>query len=558
MSRQKLGEMLLAAGSVTEQQLRDALQQQRAKRMKIGEMLIAMGATDEVTVARALARQAGLPFVDLDNQKFDKGRITPALLAKVPKETAARLRLVPLMEKDGKLVVAVDDPATALQLDDLSFVLNAEVTAALATATAVAKKIKEHYGVAVAAGAAPPQAAVALTSGDNDDDAPIIRLVQQMIEGAHKARASDIHVEPQNERLRVRYRIDGLLREVASHPHHLHAPLLSRLKIMAGMDIAERRKPQDGRILSKIEGRDLDLRVSVLPSSHGESMVMRLLDKERGLVSLTELGFGDKDFDRFKRIIARPNGIVLVTGPTGSGKTTTLYAALKDLNRADRKLITAEDPVEYQMPGINQCQVHSRIGLTFARILRAMLRQAPNVILVGEIRDKETAEVAIQASLTGHLVFSTLHTNDAPSALTRLVEMGVPPFLVSASVTAVMAQRLVRTLCKECRQPAPIDEVELAALQIKPEQAQGASLSRERGCDLCERTGFKGRKGIYELLEMDTRLREMTFRGEPHMKIREEAIAAGRMSTLLEDGQRKVLSGITSVREVLRVIAGNE
>ncbi|MBM4013889.1 MAG: type II/IV secretion system protein [Planctomycetes bacterium] len=554
MSRPKLGELLLASGAIDEAQLRDALQQQRAKRLRIGEMLVAMGATDEVAVARALAKQAGLPFVDLD-----KGRLPPNLLARVPKEKAAALRLVPLMEKDGKLVVAVDDPATALQLDDLSFVLNAELAAALATPSAVARKIKEHYGVAVAAGAAPPAAApVALAADASDDDAPIIRLVQQMIEAAHKARASDIHVEPQTERLRIRFRIDGLLREVASHPHHLHAPLLSRLKIMAGMDIAERRKPQDGRILSQVEGRDLDLRVSVLPSSHGEAMVMRLLDKERGLVSLTELGFAEKDYERFKRIIARPNGIVLVTGPTGSGKTTTLYAALKELNRADRKLITAEDPVEYQLPGINQCQVHARIGLTFARILRAMLRQAPNVILVGEIRDKETAEVAIQASLTGHLVFSTLHTNDAPSALTRLVEMGVPPFLVSASVTAVMAQRLVRTLCRECRQPAVAEPVELAALQIRPEQAQGADLRREKGCDACERSGFKGRKGIYELLEMDARLRDLVFRGEPHLKIREEALLSGRMSTLLQDGQRKVLSGITSVREVLRVIAGNE
>jgi type IV pilus assembly protein PilB len=285
---------------------------------------------------------------------------------------------------------------------------------------------------------------------------------------------------------------------------------------------------------------------------------MRLLDKEKGLVSLTDLGFFEKDHERFKRIIARPNGIVLVTGPTGSGKTTTLYAALKDLNRPDRKLITAEDPVEYQLTGINQCQVHSRIGLTFARILRAMLRQAPNVILVGEIRDKETAEVAIQASLTGHLVFSTLHTNDAPSALTRLVEMGVAPFLVSASVTAVMAQRLVRTLCKECRTPTEVDEVELSALGIKPEQAQGATLFRERGCGNCENSGFRGRKGLFELLEMDSRLREMTFRGEPNLKIREEAVLSGRMSTLLEDGRRKVLTGMTSVREVLRVIAGND
>jgi type IV pilus assembly protein PilB len=554
VSRQKIGEILVAQGAITDAQLRDALAWQRGRRAKLGEAVVQLGFTDEATVARALAKQSGIPFVDLD-----KGKIAPAVVARVPKESAARMRLVPLMEKDGRFVVAVDDPATALQLDDLSFVLNQPVQAALATGSAVARKIKELYGVDVAAPAqAAPQAGTVLSSGATDDDAPIIRLVQQMIDAALKARASDIHVEPQTERLRVRYRIDGLLREVATHPKHLHPPLLSRLKIMAGLDIAERRKPQDGRILTKVDGRPLDLRVSVLPSSHGETMVMRLLDKEKGLVSLTDLGFEEKDHERFRKIIARPNGIVLVTGPTGSGKTTTLYAALKDLNRPDRKLITAEDPVEYQLPGINQCQVHARIGLTFARILRAMLRQAPNVILVGEIRDKETAEVAIQASLTGHLVFSTLHTNDAPSALTRLVEMGVAPFLVSASVTAVMAQRLVRTLCKECRTPTEADEVELASLGIKPEQAKNATLYRERGCPTCESSGFRGRKGIFELLEMDSRLRELTFRGEPHMKIREEAILSGRMTTLLEDGRRKVLSGMTTVREVIRVIAGND
>jgi type IV pilus assembly protein PilB len=554
VSRPKIGELLVSAGAITDAQLKDALLAQRGKRVKLGELLVQSGFTDEVTVARALAKQAGLPFVDLD-----KGKVAPALAGKVPKETAARLRVVPIQMKDGKLVVAVDDPATALQLDDLSFVIDAPIVAALATASAVARKLKEIHGIEVGqtvAAVAPANAGVPI--GTADDDAPLIRLVQQMIEQALKARASDIHVEPQNERLRVRYRIDGLLREVATHPKHLHPPLLSRLKIMAGLDIAERRKPQDGRIITKVDGRELDLRVSILPSSHGETMVMRLLDREKGLVSLEELGFDEKDHERFRRIIARPNGIVLVTGPTGSGKTTTLYAALKDLNRPDRKLITAEDPVEYQLPGVNQCQVHSRIGLTFARILRAMLRQAPNVILVGEIRDKETAEVAIQASLTGHLVFSTLHTNDAPSALTRLVEMGVAPFLVSASVTAVMAQRLVRTLCKECRTPAAAEEVELAALGIQPDQTRGATFFRERGCGACESSGFRGRKGIFELLEMDGRLREMTFRGESNMKIREEAILSGRMSTLLQDGRRKVLNGTTSTREVLRVIAGNE
>jgi type IV pilus assembly protein PilB len=549
----KIGEILVAQGAITEAQLNQALQHQRGKRIRVGEALVQLGFTDEAALFRGLARQAGLPFVDLD-----KGKVAPALIQRIPKDTAVRLRIVPLMEKEGKFVVAVDDPTTALSLDDLSFVLNAPVQAALATASAVARKLKEQYGADVAAPAAAsaPHGAPGAGGAATDEDAPIIRLVQQMIETALKSRASDIHVEPQGERLRVRYRIDGLLREVASHPKHLHAPLVSRLKIMAGLDIAERRKPQDGRILTRVDGRDLDLRVSVLPSSHGESMVMRLLDKEKGLVSLSELGFAEEDQQRFQRIIARPNGIVLVTGPTGSGKTTTLYAALKELNRPDRKLITAEDPVEYQIPGINQAQVHVKIGLTFARILRAMLRQAPNVILVGEIRDKETAEVAIQASLTGHLVFSTLHTNDAPSALTRLVEMGVAPFLVSASVTAVVAQRLARQLCPECRMKYEPDEVELASLGLKRELLAGQPLYRERGCAACESTGFRGRKGIFELLQMDGRLRDMTFRGEPHLKIREEAIASGRMSTLLEDGRRKVISGMTSVRELLRVVAG--
>jgi type IV pilus assembly protein PilB len=553
VTRLKIGEILVAQGAITEAQLNQALQAQRGRRVKVGEALIALGFTDEATLFRALAKQAGLPFVDLD-----KGRIAPAVAQRVPQDTVVKMRVVPLMEKDGKFVVAIDDPATALQLDDLSFVLDAPIQAALATPSAVARKIKEQWGAEVGSGPTPPPPAAGAAggAGATDDDAPIIRLVHQMIETALKSRASDIHVEPQGERLRVRYRIDGILREVASHPKHLHAPLVSRLKIMAGLDIAERRKPQDGRILTKVEGRDLDLRVSDLPSSHGESIVMRLLDREKGLVSLTDLGFGDEDYARFHRIIARPNGIVLVTGPTGSGKTTTLYAALKELNRPDRKLITAEDPVEYHIPGINQAQVHARIGLTFARILRAMLRQAPNVILVGEIRDQETAEVAIQASLTGHLVFSTLHTNDAPSALTRLVEMGVAPFLVSASVTAVMAQRLVRSLCTECRTPYEADDVELATIGLKRELLGGRTLMKERGCGQCENTGYRGRKGVFELMEMDSRLRDMTFRREPHLKIREEAIASGRMSTLLEDGRRKVASGMTTIRELLRVVAG--
>jgi len=388
---------------------------------------------------------------------------------------------------------------------------------------------------------------------DADDDAPIIRLVTSMISTAVQSRCSDIHVEPMEGRVRVRYRKDGVLAEVSSHENDIQGPLLSRLKIMAGMDIAEKRKPQDGRMTLTVAGRAIDIRASILPSSHGESMVMRLLDKERGLVSLSELGFHESDLSRFADVIRRPNGIVLVTGPTGSGKTTTLYAALKELNRPDVKILTAEDPVEYELPGINQVQVRQRIGLSFARILRGMLRQAPNVILVGEIRDTETAEVAIQAALTGHLVFATLHTNDAPSALARLVDMGVKPFLVSASIQAVIAQRLVRRLCPECRVAHVPEKSLLRSVGLTVERIGERTLYRAEGCGACDFSGYAGRLAVFEMLILDAALRDMAFRNEPTPAIRRQAEQSGRLVPLLEDGLRKVLAGHTSIAEVLRV-----
>lgn len=548
----KLGEILVAAGAITDDQLAEALQHQKTRRLKLGESLIALGHTDEEAVARALAKQSGVPFLDLN-----KGHVKEEILARVPAEVVRQHRILPVLDRGGKLVVAVDDPSQVYQLDDLTFVLNETIQPVIVTPGALARRVREYYEIDVGEAAAP--AVVAETLADDDEDAPIIRLVQHIVDGAYKERASDIHVEPAQQRVRVRYRIDGVLSEVASHPKHLHAPLLSRLKIMAGLDISERRKPQDGRIqLRTSDGADLDIRASVLPTNHGESMVMRLLDRERGLVTLQQLGFEEDDYARFRRIIQRPNGIVLVTGPTGSGKTTTLYAALQELNRPDRKLITAEDPVEYKISGINQVQVRHKIGLDFARILRAMLRQAPNIILVGEIRDRETAEVAIQAALTGHLVFSTLHTNDAPSALTRLVDMGVQPFLVAASVMAVMGQRLVRTLCPECRFKSETDEAELKSVGLTMEAVPGGELFRERGCPACDSSGYRGRKGVFELLEMDARLRDMTFRREPHIRIREEALLSGRMTALLKDGQRKILNGTTTVREILRVVSAGD
>ncbi|MBX3463327.1 MAG: type II/IV secretion system protein [Planctomycetes bacterium] len=422
---------------------------------------------------------------------------------------------------------------------------------------ALKQALRKH--LAGEAAAAPGKAGGGAGAAAEGDDAPIIRLVAKTIEDALQQRASDIHVEPFQQRLRIRYRIDGVLREVASLEIALLAPLTSRLKIMAGLDIAEKRKPQDGRISFRAQGggqpRDIDIRTSVLPASHGETIVMRLLDKEKGLLSLEALGFEGQDRDRFQSIIGRPNGIVLVTGPTGSGKTTTLYAALQQLNRSDVKIITAEDPVEFNIRGINQCQVRARIGLTFARILRAMLRQAPNVILVGEIRDKETAEIAVQAALTGHLVFSTLHTNDSASAITRLVDMGVKPFLVAASVQAVLAQRLVRAVCRQCREAYEPSAAELRSIGLDPGAAQGNTFYRAGGCAECEHGGYRGRFGIYELLQMDTTLREMTFRSEPMVRLRDYAWQSGGMSTLVQDGARKVLQGRTTIPELLRVVA---
>jgi type IV pilus assembly protein PilB len=550
---ERLGELLVAQGVVDAQQIGKATAMCKSRRIPIGEALVALGFATEDQVWRALARQSKLAFVDLTADLAKGGRIRADVIALVPTEVASEHRVLPLTLKGDKLILAVDEPSRAYALDTLQFLLDRDLGTALATPAGLRSALSHYYGVA--SGGGPDLAQAMGEEAGEDDDAPIIRLVTRMIATAVEQAASDIHVEPMDGRLRVRFRRDGVLQEVATHEPHLLGPVTSRLKIMAAMDIAEKRKPQDGRISVSVQGRPIDIRASVLPSNHGESMVMRLLDKERGLVSLTELGFAESDLDRFRALIKRPNGIVLVTGPTGSGKTTTLYAALKELNRPDVKIITAEDPVEYELPGINQVQVHHKIGLDFARILRAMLRQAPNVILVGEIRDLETAEVAIQAALTGHLVFATLHTNDAPSALARLVDMGVKPFLVSASIQAILAQRLVRRLCAECRRVAAPGESELRAVGLDAARAATRTLYEPVGCAQCGFTGFRGRVGVYELLELDATLREMTFRNESTLAIRAQAERSGRMSTLREDGLRKVLAGLTTIPEVLGVVS---
>ncbi|MEL6896421.1 MAG: GspE/PulE family protein, partial [Planctomycetota bacterium] len=391
----------------------------------------------------------------------------------------------------------------------------------------------------------------------DDSSAPVIRLVQMMIGEAVQLRASDIHVEPFEDRIRIRYRIDGVCVERDSPPRRLLAAVIARIKILSKIDISEKRKPQDGRIKITVGDKELDLRVSIIPTNHGQSCVMRLLDKDNIKVGVRQLGLAEKDFRDFNNLIRRPNGIILVTGPTGSGKTTTLYAALNALNRPDRKIITAEDPVEYYLPGINQVEVRHNIGLDFSRIIRSMLRQAPNIILVGEMRDHETASMGIQASLTGHLVFSTLHTNDAPSAVSRMVDIGVPSYLVASSVIAILAQRLVRTICPRCKARwTPPPEV-IADAELPEELVKTAEFCKGRGCSYCQRSGYRGRLGIYELMLISSKIRELMFKGGDTSDLRSAAIKNG-MTTLYADGMRKVLRGITTFDEVYRVAKRNE
>ena len=559
MTQRPSFEDVLASDGVLD---RDGLTKARSfaqsKGVPLEKAVVGLGLADENRVWRTLSKSAGLPFVDPT-----KARIGADLLAKVPVDQIQQNQALPVLMKNGVLFVAIDDPVKTFVADGLSFFAGCDVQCALAPPKALQEVIKR---VVETGGAAPDRAESrgatgasgrsAKAGGAADDaDAPIIRLVEKTIAEAVDRRASDIHVEPFETQLRIRLRVDGVLRDYQQLPRDLLAPLTSRLKILASMDIAEKRKPQDGRIEFRVGGRAIDIRTSVLPSNHGESVVMRLLDKEQNLLSLPALGFEGEDYERFQHVIKRPNGIVLVTGPTGSGKTTTLYAALSQLNRSDVKIITAEDPVEFNIAGINQCQVRSQIGLSFARILRAMLRQAPNVILVGEIRDRETAEIAVQAALTGHLVFSTLHTNDSTSAITRLVDMGVKPFLVSAAVQAVMAQRLVRLLCTHCKREGKPNEIELRQLGLDPAQRADTTIWYPVGCEHCEGSGYRGRLGIFELMRMDEELREMTFRGTPAVKLREYARQSAGMSVLAEDGARKVLAGKTSLEELLRVTA---
>ncbi len=553
MNKKSIGQLLKAMGAVNDEQIDQALEHAQTNGTRIGEAMVALDLCPQKTVSRAVAKHYGLPFADLA-----KAEVKPQVLALVPKDVATEHNICPVVQKGGKLYVAMSDFDLAT-LDDLRFLLNQDIEAAIASPEDLAESIDHYYNVGgdlknvlgedddVEVG----REGYAGEDGDADD-APVIKYVTQLISDALKERASDIHIEPFENRVRVRYRIDGVCVEKENPPKKLQGPILSRIKIMSRMDMAEKRRPQDGRIKTHLHGREIDLRVSALPARHGESVVMRILDKEKGLVDLDILGFHESDLERFNRIIKKPNGIFLVTGPTGSGKTTTLYAALKQLNRPDVKIITAENPIEYNLTGINQAEVRHEIGLDFNRILRAMMRQAPNIILVGEIRDQETADIAVQAALTGHLVFSTLHTNDAPSAITRLIDMGVKPFLVASAVMAVMGQRLIRGLCEECKEPYEATDVELRSVGIDRDRASGVTLYQPKGCNTCGGSGYHGRKGVYELMEMSGELREMAFNRKPSNELRAKARSEG-MVTLQEDGVRKVLAGFTTIEEVLRL-----
>ncbi|MCG8448199.1 MAG: GspE/PulE family protein [Pirellulales bacterium] len=559
----KFGDYLLKKGVVGPEQLQEAETVATSRKLALPDAISQLGYASEEQVMRVLAEMHDYEFIDLNNVP-----IPPAIVELVPESVARENAVIPFSEDDGKLKVVVSNPDAFETFDKLQFILNRKVDIALSTKEGILEAINRNYGQTDGESADSmlqefTDTAIDFTEtededGAQDDDvvdetsAPIVRLVQLMITEAVQLRASDIHVEPFEDRVRIRYRIDGVLVERDSPPRRLLGALLSRIKILAKMDIAERRRTQDGRIKITAGGKELDLRVSMLPTNHGQSCVMRLLDKDNIKVGVRQLGLSDTDFRKFRNLIKRPNGILLVTGPTGSGKTTTLYAALNELNRPDRKIITAEDPVEYYLPGINQVEVRHSIGLDFALIIRAMLRQAPNVILVGEMRDHETASMGIQASLTGHLVFSTLHTNDAPGAVTRMVDMGVPAYLVAGSVIGVLAQRLVRVVCTKCKQPYAPSQSQLDAAGIIPEQAASATFMKGVGCSHCGKSGYRGRLGIFELMTMTSKVRELAFAGASTSDIKKAAIKNG-MSTLYNDGILKATQGITTLEEVFRV-----
>ena len=535
-------EILLDTCLITREQLEAAKAASKPGQSAV-ESLISQEVVSRDDVLRALAAHSSMEYIDLSQMA-----ISQEVLDIVPVDVARRYKVVPIANVEMGLMIATSDPLNFDTFDAVTHLIGRDVEWVCAAPDHIQAALQKYYGIEEPA----PGGDIDIGTGEGEEsDAPIIKMVTMLLLEAYKMRASDIHLEPLEKSFRVRFRIDGVLHEVQSPPKKLQHAIVSRLKIMTGsMSIAEKRLPQDGRIQVKIGKSQLDLRVSTIPTNHGESVVMRILDKTGLQLGLPQLGFLSDDQALFERLITLPDGILLVTGPTGSGKSTTLYACLNYINRPDRKIITVEDPVEYQMNGINQVQVNTDVGMTFPAALRSMLRQAPNIIMIGEIRDMETASIAINASLTGHLVFSTLHTNDAPSAVARLVDIGVPRFLVSSSVRAIVAQRLVRRLCPKCKVPHELTDSELRGLRLERSQVETASVMRAVGCDACRKLGYKGRLGIFEMFLIDDEVRHMINEGASTVELRRRARELG-MRTLREDGVRKVLAGVTSAEEVI-------
>ncbi|MBI3330923.1 MAG: Flp pilus assembly complex ATPase component TadA [Candidatus Omnitrophica bacterium] len=560
----KLGQILIKAGLITEEQLAKALEVQRGTRKRIGEVLVEIGLTTEVDVASALSRQLGIPYASAAS-----GLLRPkkgeGLEQLIPEEFARQHLLLPLSKTLNSLTVACVNPLDLIAMDNLTRVTHCEINPVITTKADLEHAIEQFYGsdsmlreaIGQSYELAEQEEGALAEAGDSLDldrlkqaaeDAPTIRLVDLIIRQAIKERASDIHIEPFKDRLSLRYRIDGVLCEINPPAKHFHPAIISRIKILCKIDIAQKRLPQDGGFAMTMEGQAIDFRVSTIPSIYGEKVVIRILAKSAALLDLGRLGFGAKELAAFRQAIHDPYGLILITGPTGSGKSTTLYAALSEINSPKRNILTIEDPVEYRLEGINQVQVKPSIGLTFAAGLRAFMRQDPDILMVGETRDLETAEICVRAALTGHLVFTTLHTNDAPSAVTRLTDIGIAPFLVSSTLSLVMAQRLLRQLCEACKEPyEPIQEVR-DRFHLTEEL-----LYRAKGCEKCSNTGYRGRLGVYEVMTLGREIRDTIAKGTPAHVLKDAAIQAG-MSTLWDEGLKKVKVGLTSLEELESVV----
>ncbi|HAZ10025.1 MAG: type II secretion system protein GspE [Omnitrophica bacterium GWA2_41_15] len=551
MKRQReiVKEIVKNIGLLDDQKIQRALDEQFNTKERLAKIMVRLGYVSSENVGNALIPQLGILPLAIQIDHIDLKAVNT-----ISPQLAVSHRIVPFKLQAKTLFLATDDPINFLASDFFERITSLSVDMTLADQADIDKALAELYTSKQKETLHSDLSKLSedIKDAKGDDDAPVIKLVNMLIEEALKRRASDIHVEPLEHKFRIRYRIDGVLHEIQGPPKRLQGSIISRLKIMAGMDIAEKRLPQDGRIKLALENKELDLRVSTLPAIHGESVVMRILDKSSFMVGLEDMGFLPENRRDFERLINLPNGMILVTGPTGSGKTTTLYATLSHINQKERKVITIEDPVEYQLDGINQVQVKPQINLTFASGLRSMLRQAPDIIMVGEIRDLETAEIAVQSALTGHLIFSTLHTNDAAGAIMRLADMGIKPYLAASTVQGILAQRLVRTICPSCREVYQPSKEEMVMLSIVPGQLKDLELYKGKGCSACNDTGFKGRMGIYELLVMNDSLRELVLENAPSAVLCKKAREFG-MRTLKEDGMEKVKRGHTTIEEVLRV-----